>query len=285
MLTRKIGSFEVGAIGLGGMWLSLDGRPDENRAIRTVHAALDAGVTLIDTADAYRSRTDETNHNEILIAKALRSYRDDTSNVVVATKGGFQRPADGSWVNNGTPEHLKTAARISARNLGVDSIALYQFHDPDPAVPFEDSIGAFKDLLADGVIQTAGISNVTTDQIRVARDILGEGLVSVQNRYSPAHQDSRSELELAAELGLAFLPWNPLGGIGRSRSIAGVNPAFAEIAAERGISPQQVALAWELSLAPTMIPIPGASRPETIVDSARAVDLRLTDDELTRLGS
>lgn len=285
MVTRNIGSIEVSAIGLGGMLLSVDGRPDEARAVATIHAALDTGVTLIDTADAYQVGSDDSNHNEILIAKALRNYPGDTSNVVVATKGGFERPADGRWVNNGRPEHLKAAAAISAKNLGVDSIALYQFHHPDHAVPFEDSVGALKDLLDDGLIRTAGISNVTTEQIHLAREILGEGLVSVQNQFSSTNQDSRPELELAEELGLAFLPWSPLGGIGRGGSLAGANPAFGEIAAERGVSPQQVTLAWELSLSPAMIPIPGASRPESISDSARAADLQLTDAELTRLGN
>lgn len=285
MVTRNIGSIEVSAIGLGGMPLSVDGRPDEARAVATIHAALDTGVTLIDTADAYQVGSDDSNHNEILIAKALRNYPGDTSNVVVATKGGFERPADGRWVNNGRPEHLKAAAAISAKNLGVDSIALYQFHHPDHAVPFEDSVGALKDLLDDGLIRTAGISNVTTEQIHLAREILGEGLVSVQNQFSSTNQDSRPELELAEELGLAFLPWSPLGGIGRGGSLAGANPAFGEIAAERGVSPQQVTLAWELSLSPAMIPIPGASRPESISDSARAADLQLTDAELTRLGN
>ncbi|GAA1741825.1 aldo/keto reductase [Isoptericola hypogeus] len=285
MTTRKIGSLEVSAIGLGGMPLSVDGRPDEARAIATIHAALDAGVTLIDSADAYQVGSDDNNHNELLIAKALRGYPGGTTDVLVATKGGFERPSDGSWVNNGTPEHLKAAAAVSAKNLGVDSIALYQFHHPDPAVPFEDSIGALKDLLDDGLIRAAGVSNVSTEQILAAREILGDGLVSVQNQFSPAHQDSRRELELAAELGLAFLPWSPLGGIGRGGSLAGANSAFTEIAAERGVSPQQVALAWELSLSPTVIPIPGASRPESITDSARAADLQLTDAELARLGS
>ncbi len=283
MKTRRIGSIDVSAIGLGAMPLSLDNRPDERRAIATIHAALDSGVTLIDTADAYQTGADVENHNEILIANALQSYTGDLSNVFVATKGGYERPADGSWVNNGRPEHLKAAARVSAKNLGVDGIALYQFHHPDPAVPFEDSIGALKDLVDDGLIRAAGISNVDTSQILTAHSILGDDLVSVQNQFSPAHQDSRRELQLSAELGLAFLPWSPLGGMGRAGTLSGANAAFAAIASERGVSPQQVALAWELSLSSTVIPIPGASRPESIADSARAADLQLTAAELARL--
>ncbi|MFD6821990.1 aldo/keto reductase [Streptomyces sp. NPDC060085] len=285
MIMRKIGQAWVSAIGLGGLPLSVEGRPDEQRAIRTIHAALDSGVTLIDTADAYQIGSDATGHNETLIAKALASFGSDTSAVLVATKGGFMRPADGSWVKNGYPEHLKSAAHASAKRLGVETLDLYQFHHPDPQVPFEDSLGAFKELLDEGVIRTAGISNVSVAQIRVAHDLLGASLVSVQNQFSPVHQDSRPELQLAAELGLAFLPWCPLGGIGRGGRLAGASEAFTKIAAERAVSPQQIALAWELSLSPTVIPIPGASRPESITDSTHAANLRLTDSELLRLSS
>jgi aryl-alcohol dehydrogenase-like predicted oxidoreductase len=137
MKQRSIGSVQVAAIGLGGMPMSVDGRPDETRAIATIHAALDAGVTLIDTADAYHLGSDqvgrdEEGHNEILIAKALAAYGDDTSHVLIATKGGHVRPPDGNWTLNGRPEYLKEAARASARRLGVEAIGLYQHLRPDP---------------------------------------------------------------------------------------------------------------------------------------------------------
>src|ERR1022692_1712931 len=132
MQTRQIGSVAVSAIGLGGMPMSIEGRPDEERSIRTIHAALDAGVTLIDTADAYHLHAGETGHNERLIAKALASYPGDASNVLVATKGGHVRPGDGSWQVDGSPAHLRQAAEASLKALGVDAIGLYQFHRPDP---------------------------------------------------------------------------------------------------------------------------------------------------------
>jgi aryl-alcohol dehydrogenase-like predicted oxidoreductase len=217
MHTRKIGQVAVGAIGLGGMPMSIEGRPDEDRSIRTIHAALDAGVTLIDTADAYHLHAGETGHNERLIARALATYGGDTSDVLVATKGGHLRPGDGSWTVDGSPRHLHEAAEASLKALGVDAIGLYQFHRPDPTVPYAESIGALKQLLDAGKIRMAGISNATIEQIDIARQVLGEGhLASVQNQFSPAFRSSEPELRHAASLGIAFLPWSPLGGIGRA---------------------------------------------------------------------
>src|SRR3954453_12866769 len=213
--TRKIGDTEVSAIGLGGMPMSIEGRPDEARSIATIHAALDLGITLIDTADAYHLTATDVGHNESLIAKALASYGGDTSNVLVATKGGHQRPGDGSWTVDGSPAHLKEAADESLKRLGIEAIGLYQFPRPDPKTPYADSIGAIRDLLDPGKIRMAGISNANPAQINQANEILGGRLVSVQNQFSPAFRSSEPELELCDELGIAFLPWSPLGGISR----------------------------------------------------------------------
>ncbi|GAB4084726.1 aldo/keto reductase [Myceligenerans cantabricum] len=287
MQTRSIGGRQVGPIGLGGMPMSIEGRPDTARSITTIHAALDAGVTLIDTADAYHVGADEVGHNEELIAAALRSAGSSADDVLVATKGGHLRPGDGSWTRNGDPSYLKRAAKDSARRLGVEAIGLYQFHRPDPAVPYADSVGAIADLLDEGVIQMAGISNANPDQIREANEILGGRLVSVQNQFSPRFRSSLPELELCAELGIAFLPWSPLGGIALARSgeLGADFAAFLDVAREREVSPFQVALAWELALAPVVVPIPGASRPESVADSVRAADLVLSDGEIARLGA
>ncbi|MFI2431082.1 aldo/keto reductase [Streptomyces sp. NPDC018693] len=292
MRYRTLGGLRVSAIGLGAMPLSIEGRPDDARALATVHAALDAGVTLLDTADSYTLPNAEPGHNERLVARALATYGGDTSGVLVATKGGRGRTPDGDWTVNGGPRHLKRAAEASLKRLGVESIGLYQLHKPDPSVPFEESVGALRDLLDAGRIRLAGLSNTDADQIRRARAILGDQLVSVQNRYSPAVQDSAPELRLCAELGLAFLPWSPLGGISRS-SLDGPSrtededrfAAFHEVARERGVTPQQVCLAWLLAKSPAILPIPGASRPETIRNSAGAADLELTEEELIRLTS
>ncbi len=285
MKQRKLAGQTVSAIGLGAMPMSIEGRPDRARSIATIHAALDAGITLIDTADAYHWHADEVGHNESLIAEALASYGQSTDHVLVATKGGHLRPGDGSWTADGSAQHLREAAQASAKRLGVEQIGLYQFHRPDPSVPFEESVGVLNDLLDEGLIALAGVSNTDVDQIRQANDLLGGRLASVQNQFSPAFRTSQGELELCAELGIAFLPWSPLGGITNAAALGDKFAPFAEVASERGVSPQVVCLAWELALADVVVPIPGASRPETITDSATATDLELSSDELARLNA
>ena len=285
MKTRTIGDVTVSAIGFGGMPISIEGRPDEAQAIATIHAALDAGINFIDTADAYRLPGEGYAHNEQLIAKALKSYPGDTSDVLVATKGGHLREVDqpGPWEQNGDPGYLKKAVEESLKNLGVEAIGLYQFHRPDPLVDYADSIGAIRDLLDAGKIRMAGISNANPAQILLSQEILDNRLVSVQNQFSPAFRSSEPELELCNDLGIAFLPWSPLGGIGGAGKLGDRFEVFQEIADEHGVSPQVICLAWELAKSPVVIPIPGSSRPETIRDSATAPDVELTPDEVTRL--
>ncbi len=283
MRTRHIGDQQVSEIGLGGMPMSIEGRPDEARSIATIHAALDAGITFIDTADAYHLYANDIGHNESLIAKALAGYGGDTTHVVIATKGGHLRPGDGSWTLDGSPQHLREACDASLARLGVDAIDLYQFHRPDPKVPYADSIGALAELLDQGKIKAAGISNANPEQIKQANDILGGRLASVQNQFSPSYRGSEPELRLCDELGIAFLPWSPFGGISKAGDLGSSFGAFAEIGDAHGVSPQQVCLAWLLAKSPSVIPIPGSSRPETVQDSARAADLKLTTEELAKL--
>lgn len=284
MKQRVIGDVSVSAIGLGGMPMSIEGRPDERRSIATIHAALEAGVTLIDTADAYHlAAHDEVGHNEELIAKAVREYHGDTSAVLIATKGGHLRPEPGPWAQNGHPEYLKEAAKASAKRLGVDAIGLYQFHRPDAAVPYADSVGALAELLDEGVIRMAGISNADPDQIRTANTVLDGRLASVQNQFSPAFRSSEPELELCDELGIAFLPWSPLGGIANAADLGTAYEDFATIARDRGVSPQVIALAWELQKSDVVVPIPGASRPQSILDSVTAATVKLRPEDVARL--
>ncbi len=282
MKYRRIGDVKVSAIGLGAMPLSLPGRPDRERAIATIHAALDVGITLIDTADAYTTDADGPGHNEILVAEALRGRPEE---VLVATKGGLLYRDGGPWDRNGTPAHLKKAARESRARLGVDAIGLYQFHRPDPGVPYEDSIGAIRELVDEGVIRMAGISNVTVAQIALADHVLGGRLVSVQNQFSPAYRSSQGELDYCVDHEIAFLPWSPLGGIGRGDEVFAAGSVFTEVALELDVSPQRVALAWELSLGHCVVPIPGASRPATVTDSAGAAELVLSGDQKARLSA
>ena len=283
MWTRRIADLEVSAIGLGGMPMSIEGRPDEARSIATIHAALEVGVTLFDTADSYHLHADDVGHNESLIAKAIASWGGDTSNVLIATKGGHLRPGDGTWTIDGRPELLKAAAEASAQRLGVEAIGLYQFHRPDPNVPFADSVGAIRDLLDAGTIRLAGVSNVNPEQILLAREILGGRLASVQNQFSPGFRSSSPELELCDELGITFLPWRPLGGITSAATLGTRFAPFQQVADERGVSPQVVCLAWHLAKSPHVIPIPGASRPESIRDSVQATAVALFDEEMVRL--
>ncbi len=284
MQQRRLGDTTVGAIGLGAMPMSIEGRPDQRQAIATIHAALHAGVTHIDTADAYHLHAGEVGHNEALIAKALASYGGDTGNVVIASKGGHLRPGDGSWTQDGRPDYLVDAGRASAARLG-GAVGLYYYHRPDPRVPYADSIGALAQLLAEGTIVRAGISNASIEQIDTARGILGDALVAVQNQFSPAYLSTRDTLDHCARVGIAFLPWSPLGGISRAGEVGSRHEAFATVAAAHGVSPQQVVLAWLLALDECVIPIPGSSRPASIVDSAAAADLTLTADEIAQLSS
>lgn len=283
MRTRQIGHLTVSAIGLGGMPMSIEDRPDRARSISAIHASLDAGVTFIDSADAYHRDADEVGHNESLIAEALGSWGGDRGSVLVATKSGHLRPGDGSWTLNGRPEYLKQAAKASLSRLGGDAIGLHQFHRPDPAVPYAESVGALADLLDEGVIRLAGVSNADPGQIREAQEVLGGRLVSVQNQFSPSFRSSEPELQLCHELGIAFLPWSPLGGITKAAELSPSLAPFVEVAQAHGVTPQQVTLAWLLAKSPHVVPIPGASRPETAKASAEAAGLDLTADEVAAL--
>ena len=286
---RRIGQFQVSAIGLGAMPFSMnnDGTttPHE-QAVATVHAALDAGLTLVDTADIYAPSWDAVGHNEQIVAEAIASYGGDTSKVVVATKGGITRSEGEGWGRDASPEHLRAAAEASAARLGVDTIDLYYWHRPDRTRVYSEVIETLAQLKADGLIAEIGISNANVEEIQVALDVLGGGgLAAVQNEFSPRfHHTSSPELTFCGEHGVAFLPWSPLGGTGGgARAVGERFPAIAQVADAHGVSPQQVTLAWELSLGEHVIPIPGASRPASVTDSAKALGLTLTSEELATI--
>jgi aryl-alcohol dehydrogenase-like predicted oxidoreductase len=277
---RKLAGEDVFPIGLGGMPMSLAGHPPEERSIRAIHAALDAGVNLIDTADAYSSDDSDVGHNERLIAQALRGRRDG---VIVATKGGHTRPG-GSWALDGRPEHLRAACEASLRALETDRIDLYQYHRPDPDVPYEESIGAIKELQDEGKVRWVGISNANVEQIELACAIVD--IVSVQNQLSLEYRSpiEKGEVAECEKRGIAFLPWSPLGGIPNAADAAAQHGPVQAAADAHGVSPQQVALAWLLSLSPVVIPIPGTTRPESILDSVAAAELQLGEGELAAIG-
>jgi aryl-alcohol dehydrogenase-like predicted oxidoreductase len=291
MRTRTLGNdttgrVEVGAIGLGLMTFDQSGTQPREQLLDTIRAALDAGVTLFDTADAYGPGDElgagAQGANERLIAGLLDELgvRD---RVLLATKGGHVRAAGGAWALDSSAEHLHNAVDASLERLGVEQIALWQHHRPDPKVPYDEVVGTLKEIADSGKVRMIGLSNADPEQIRLAHAVLGDALVSVQNQFSPAFRTSAPEIDVCEELGLAFLPWSPLGGLGDAKALAEKHPAFAAVAADHGVSPQQIALAWELAQSPTVIPIPGAKRPQSIRDSAAAADLDLSPDELARL--
>ncbi len=275
------GAPSIFPVGLGGMPLSTRTRPDETQAIRTIHAAIDAGAQLIDTADVYCLDDKDLGHNERLIAKALASWRGDRRRLVVATKGGCTRP-EGRWERDGSPRHLREACDRSLRALGVERIDLYQLHAPDLKVPFEETVGALATLVQAGKVRWIGLSNVSVAQIREARKTVP--VVSVQNRYSPFFREAEGDGVLAycAREKLGFLPYSPVGG-GRLSKRLGEHPVAREVGLAHGASPYAAILAWLLAKSPCVIPIPGASTPEHARDSVRAASLRLTPEQIARI--
>jgi aryl-alcohol dehydrogenase-like predicted oxidoreductase len=284
MQQRRVGDRTVSAIGLGAMPMSVREHNDEDRALATVRRALDEGITLIDTADAYSPDEMTFGHNEFLVAKALATYAPSDHDVLVATKGGHTRRGT-YWELDGRPEYLRQACLDSMTRLGVDQIGLYQHHRPDPTVEYAATMEGLKALLDEGLVAAVGVSNADPDQIRLAHRILGEGLVAVQNQFSPSFRSSQPEIDLCEELGLAFLAWSPLGGMSHAGDLGSRWAVFAEVAERYDASPQQVCLAWELSLSECVIPIPGASRPESVASSAGAVHLQLDEADLAALSA
>ena len=269
---------DVSVIGYGGMHISIADRPEESVSVRVVHAALDAGVTLIDTADVYSLGPHDIGHNERLLARALREWRGPREQVIVATKGGSERP-EGRWTRNGRPGHLKAACERSLRALGVDEIDLYQLHAVDPEVPIEESMGAFARLLEEGKILRAGLSNVSVDEIERARGVVP--ITAVQNRLNPFFRESlvHGVVRYCAEHGLGFLAYSPTGG-GRLNRKLPAHPVVARLAERLGASAHAVVLAWVLAQGATVIAIPSARKAEHARDSAAAGDLQLSPEDL-----
>lgn len=283
METRSLGpgAPNVGSIVFGGMRLSIPDRPDEATSIAVLHAVLEAGVTLLDTADVYCLGDDDIGHNERLFAKALKSWSGDRSGIAVATKGGMIRP-NGGWEYDGRPTHLKQACDRSLKALGVDCIDLYQLHTPDPSVDFADSVGALADLQTQGKIRWIGISNVSVAQIEEARAIVT--VVSVQNRLSPFFREAVETGVVAhcAAHGIGFLAYSPVGG-GRLNKKLPTHPAVVPIAQRLGASPHAVVLAWVMAQGPNVIPIVGARSVATALDSTTVPSLQLTADDIAAI--
>jgi pyridoxine 4-dehydrogenase len=274
--TIAIGERMVRRFGFGAMRITGPGiwgpPPDHDGAIAVLRRAVELGINLIDTADSYGP-----NVSEELIAETLYPYPED---LLIATKGGLVRTGPGrGWPADGRPEHLKEACEGSLRRLRLDTIELYQHHRPDPKVPYEISIGALKELQAEGKIRHIGVSNVSLDQLETAREIVE--VVSVQNRFSLIDRSSQEVLDRCAELGIAFFPWAPI----ESGHLAQPGGPVDQIASRHDATPAQVALAWLLPHSPVILPIPGTSSVEHLEQNLGAAAVRLSQDELAELES
>jgi pyridoxine 4-dehydrogenase len=286
LATRKLGSYETTRIGLGCMGLSIEGKPSKEVALQTIHDALDAGCRHLDTAWSYHESGGTEQTNENLVREALSSWKGPKEEVLVATKVGHYRNfTDGTptWGVDGSPENLILRAKESATALGVDSIDLLYMHRPDPKIPYQESIEAMAQLVTEGVAREIGISNASVNQINIAREILGTRLVAVQNQFSPIFLDQRETIEYTRKVGLSFIAWSPLGGFRKAKDERKFDP-FRELARDHGVSYQQIVLAWELAQGDHVFVLPGAHRPQTILDSLQAGGIELSLDELSLLG-
>jgi pyridoxine 4-dehydrogenase len=265
------GDLTVNRLGYGAMRITgpgiLGDPPDRDEAKRVLRRAVELGVDFIDTADSYGPRVSEE-----LIAQALYPY---PAGLVIATKGGLLRPGAGRWTPDGRPSHLRAALDGSLRMLRLERIDLYQLHRPDPEVPYEQSIGALAELRAEGKIRHIGVSNVTGDELRRAREVVE--IVAVQNRYNPLDRRSDELVDACARDGLAFLPWAPVGqgDVGHD--------AFAAVARRHGASPYQIVLAWLLARSPAILPITGTGSVAHLEENVAAARIVLSSEELAEI--
>ena len=288
--TRKIADLTVSLVGLGCMPLSNIKMVDHReQAIATIHHAIDSGITLLDTANVYSPTWDTFGHNETLVAEAVRTYSGsaDISKVIIATKGGIIKPADNVVERDGTREGLLKACEASLKRLNASSIELYQFHRHDPSVTYTEQMLSLKALKDAGMVKRIGLSNAQGPELAVALEILGGpndgGVVSIQNEYSPRYRGEQDVLDKCTELGIAFLPWSPLGGAAQAGEVGSRYSDFAAVATEVGATAQEVVLAWLLALTPVMIPIPGATKTATVDSIIRSSALKLTSAQVERL--
>jgi aryl-alcohol dehydrogenase-like predicted oxidoreductase len=269
------GDLEVHRLGFGAMRVTgrgIWGPPeDPEEAKRVLRRVVELGIDLIDTADSYGPEVSEN-----LIAETLHPYPDG---LVIATKGGLLRSGPGQWPRDGRPEHLKEACEGSLSRLRLERIDVYQLHSPDPRVPWEESMGAMKELKDEGKVRHVGISNVSVDELERARSIVE--VVTVQNRYNLDDQRSEDVLERCEQLGIGFIPWFPLA----TGDLAGSGGPLDRIARAHDATPAQIALAWLLARSPVMLPIPGTSSMEHLEENMRAAAIALSEDEVAEIGS
>ena len=276
MDTFTIGAdLEVHRLGFGAMRITGEGiwgPPDDpEEAKRLLRRVPELGIDLIDTADSYGPEVSEN-----LIAEALHPYPDG---LVIATKGGLRRTGPGEWPQDARPERLKECCEASLRRLKLDRIDLYQLHSPDPQVPYEDAVGALKELQDEGKIKHVGVSNVSLAELEQARGIVE--VVTVQNRYNLTDRHSEDVLEACEQAGIGFIPWFPLA----TGELARPGGPLDRIAQEHDAAPAQIALAWLLARSPVMLPIPGTSSVEHLEENVEATKIQLSPEEVDEIGS
>lgn len=299
MKTRKLGPWQLSTIGIGCMnqsWpggSALEPKSRAESAIPALHAAMDSGITFIDSADIYAPTWNSIGHNEKFVAEALATWsgtKEQKEKIVIATKGGIARRPGEVWGRNGSMDYFLRAAEASAARLGVDKIQLWQHHRLDPTIEFETQFENVLTLRQQGLIEQIGVSNYNAKQLEIAIKLGGSadqgGVVSVQNELSPRYRHELAVLELCEKHGLAFLPWSPLGGsTNKSEVTSGKVGTFEQIGQKYGISPYATAIAWHLKLSPSIIPIPGATRVESVLDCLSAVDVELSDEDFEALNA
>jgi aryl-alcohol dehydrogenase-like predicted oxidoreductase/histidinol phosphatase-like enzyme/predicted kinase len=268
-------------IGIGCMRLSTAPDRDDERAIAVLHAALDAGATFLDTADAYCLDQSNSGHNERLIARALDAWAGDRSRVIVATKGGLTRPG-GQWVPDGRATHLAAACEASRRALGVERIALYQLHAPDPRTSLATSVRALAALKEAGAIERIGLCNVSRGQIEMAQQIAPIDAVQVELSVFRDREILSGVVRYCIDHDIQLIAHRPLGGVRKKRALER-DPVLVDLARQHDVTPQDIALAWLLDLAGGIVPIPGPTRVETATRIGRASQVRLTDEDRARL--
>ncbi len=271
------GDLQVYRLGFGAMRITGDGiwgpPKDKQEALAVLHRALELGINLIDTADSYGPEVSES-----LIAEALYPY---PKRLVIATKGGLLRTGPGQWPQDGSPKHLREALEASLKRLRLDTIDIYQFHRPDPKVPFEDSVGEVAKMKAEGKIRHVGLSNVTIEQLAQAQKIVP--IVTIQNHYNLSKresehmtvQQSEEMIDICARQGIGFIPWNPLS----TGELAKQGGPLDQIAKQHNAQPSQIALAWLLHRSSTMLPIPGTSSVKHLEENAIGATIKLTQEE------
>lgn len=282
-------------MGLGCMPLSgmpharlglLDDRPG---AIAVIHAALDAGVRLLDTADIYSAYWDQFGHNEVLVGEAVRSWSaspEKKKEILVATKGGITRGPGESWGRAASVDYLLRAAEASALRLGVEQIDLWQHHRLDPSIPFETQFENVLVLKERGLVKEIGVSNYNAQQLTIALGIAGKGgIASVQNERSPKYLRDSDVLKVCEANGVAFLPWSPLGGVGSDTAGREFNSVILDIAKSKSVTPFALTIAWHLHSSPTIIPIPGATKVSSVVDSFSGLQIELSTDEMSQINA